>query len=445
MSFFSEQDKEFYHQLSPDIKLDLSGTVFLRLENGETIGLSAYSVADLLNISLNETKNVMREAVRIAISTKIQDAIELSNILIGIIDLVEDGELGHHSSFPTASIPNYERQSLISLKDIAQSLQITTEFAKELFHEYKRPISDEADLKNFMEFVASYLVNNHGGAMPQDVRKIHVKKSKPTQPVEFTPERINKILAQEAPKELRAETEFDKEIHIYELKNILAKLLDISPEDAGIIVSSPENLQEFMYLSTIAEATDLLESAYKGNYKPLIDLVEERIISFLQESSQDASEQTSSPPLTEEQENTLGKKISFTDEPSDILDPSELIGDLAGGTIEVKTPEITQLPESITGQLKLCFALRGRVTSKSMSDIFRNMGCEISQTLAKFIIENGKYGAEEGENTKRIITESQLNRLIKDIEESGGLKSFISFYLKRVNEQVHTMFYGKPR
>ena len=89
--------------------------------------------------------------------------------------------------------------------------------------------------------------------------------------------------------------------------------------------------------------------------------------------------------------------------------------------------------------------VRGRMTAKSLVEILHMWGTDISQSLARFIIEEGKYGGAAEEDKKRIISTESLERMIADITKKGGIRPFIKVYLQMVNEQVNNMFYGGGR
>jgi hypothetical protein len=329
-------------------------------------------------------------------------------------------------------------------------LGITFDFAQKLFHEYKQPISDESDLSQFMEFVTHYLNQNHAGKIPDTVKHIHVQKSKLKPSKDFTPEHINTILAQEAPKELRSDKEIFSEQAMQKARLIIGNLLDMQNDEAILILQSAGNLQEFLRLNTLGEAEDIIEGIYNNNFDMLTNAIEARISGLYSSISDSEIHDVLS-------ENGGESSIISDTDPSDIstddaIDGIVLHDDLSDDTesetaeTQTETPTAAEplpdLPETLAGKLSLCFSLRGRVTGKSLAEIFNFHGLTISNDMASFIIEEGEYGGVTDSDKSKITDIAQLNRMIEDIQNAPSLKDFTKKYMKLINDQVQNMFYG---
>ena len=83
-----QPDEEFFQSFGEQVKLDAAGNVFIHLKNQEVIGLSPLSLSELLKVPILEAKDVMKEAVKIAVESDIQSASEMSNILMNIMDII---------------------------------------------------------------------------------------------------------------------------------------------------------------------------------------------------------------------------------------------------------------------------------------------------------------------------------------------------------------------
>lgn len=99
------------------------------------------------------------------------------------------------------------------------------------------------------------------------------------------------------------------------------------------------------------------------------------------------------------------------------------------------------LPNNLSDMLRMAFGVNNRVTAKTLAKSFEMFDIEISQSLARFIIEEGGYGGE-APNSHRIMDTEQLEVLIKDIEETGSLKDFVKHYLEKINNDLKSMLTG---
>jgi hypothetical protein len=99
------------------------------------------------------------------------------------------------------------------------------------------------------------------------------------------------------------------------------------------------------------------------------------------------------------------------------------------------------LPDNLPDMLRYVLKLKERITAKSLSESFKIFGVDISQALARFIIEEGRYGGE-APNNNRITQMSMVEKLIDDIEKESDLKSFVKIYLTKVNDDLKSMIAG---
>ena len=436
-----QPDEEFFQSFGEQVKLDAAGNVFIHLKNQEVIGLSPLSLSELLKVPILEAKDVMKEAVKIAVESDIQSASEMSNILMNIMDIIDQ-----EKAEAEGKLPAFIEDSLLSIEDIGEILDVHNDFAEKVFRAYKHVINSEEDLEKFTDFFASYLHEHHMGQFPKEADRNYQEDDNTS----FDSQKIDNILAQEAPQELRSEEELLKEQYTKEAKATLTELLSITKDDAQNILENPAHLQELLALDTQNQAEKIIRNALNGNQAPLLEALNSQSNNLLGQLSDHAIRDVLDPSmdLSQYQQTTpssdaeiLPRDTSPQNVSEIIDDPispppenAETISDDDAGTDE-------DLPETLEETLRLCFSLRQRITSKSLAEIFDIWGTDISMALGRFIIEEGKYGGE-GENTKRIVSEEQLERMISDIAAAGDLKTFIRKYLKMVNDQVQSMYYG---
>ena len=443
MPFYTAQEQEYLTSLGKNVTCDDTGTVFLHFANHDVLGLSPATLCSLLDVNITQAKEILKKSIEIAVISEIENTAQMSNIIMNVAEMIENQDAQYD-----ANTPDYQRKSLLSLRDIAETLGITFDFAQKLFHEYKQPISDESDLSQFMEFVTHYLNQNHAGKIPDTVKHIHVQKSKLKPSKDFTPEHINTILAQEAPKELRSDKEIFSEQAMQKARLIIGNLLDMQGDEAILILQSASNLQEFLRLNTLGEAEDIIEGIYNNNFDMLTNAIEARISGLYNNISDTEIHDVLGDNSTEASvADTEQSDISADDVIDGIVLHDDLSDDTESETAETlaETPTaepLPDLPETLAGKLSLCFSLRGRVTGKSLAEIFNFHGLTISNDMASFIIEEGEYGGVTDSDKSKITDIAQLNRMIEDIQNAPSLKDFTKKYMKLINDQVQNMFYG---
>ncbi|MEM6602437.1 MAG: hypothetical protein AAF621_00145 [Pseudomonadota bacterium] len=412
-----QQDFSSITALSDKVTVDEMGHVVLRLGGEEVIGLSVDSLCHLLKINPDEAFIVMREAIKIAIESEIQSADQMSGILVHVMDMLDEAKVDGN---PVTEIPIYQIHSILSIKDIAEILEVTIEFAGRIFHAYKRPIQSEEDLQGFIDFMSSYIETHHNGQIPGSAKIIHSSAEG-----EMSQDYIDVILAQKPPEELMPEEERLALQYYREARAAICELLKVTENDADIILSDSHVLKEFFNLTDVSEADYILDRALSGDLEPLLLKLNNRMANLFEDISDNTIKDVLNPDLGD----TAFQRSSA----SEHMEAAEIAKKQAEADVTT--------PDNLNDTLRLCFELRGRVTSKSLSDICDMWGVEISAALGRFVIEEGKYGGH-GESSKRIIDIHQLERLIKDIENAGDLRNFIRKYLKLVNDQVQTMYYG---
>lgn len=488
----NSKDDDYYKSLAPHIETDGEGGVFIRLKNSDFIGLSVEPLSKFLKLSLEKSALIMKEAIKVAVSSDIETAEQMTNILLTLVDILEDYEDVNTIESVDELLKDLSPRgvySLLSPKDLSEILDVKMEFAVELFDAYQGVITNDDELERFLKFISDYLDKKYAGEIPLDARKKGIIQDSvlPFKEKElFDEQKITEILAQEAPIELRPESQIladKRQKYFTDARNAVSELLDVSLEDANIIISSADNLQEFLHLDDIKDAQTILETALEGNLAPLLEAVQMRADSLL--DTQNTIQDVLAPEEASEEDSTSLESQSVQDQ----ISPSENTGTREGEnttsskeiekqavaeakgetkSIAQKEESVTEarketsppssssesskqeapkeeLPKTLEDTLRLCMEVRTRVTAKSLVEILHMWGTDISQSLARFIIEEGKYGGTEEEDKKRIISTDSLERMIADIAKKGGIRPFIKVYLQMVNEQVNNMFYGGSR
>ncbi len=306
-----------------------------------------------------------------------------------------------------------------------------------------------------------------------------VESDKRTEARPFTDERLTQILTSETGAAGAEKT--PEEIEIDRKKKILAKVceifaerLEITTEDVSYILEDPENFAVIAGIDNPQEAERILNDTLNGKIDEALAYIERN------RSADNEPEATTAPPqaqVSATEEVTLSEPVKQSaphteiepeepkKKPLSVKDPIPNVPPLTEAEItkmqeekqesakhaesdpqqeefaDQEEPETVKIPmpDSVAESLRLCMKMRGRVTSKSLTEIFKNFGSDISTSLAKFIIEEGGYGGE-GAEKKRIVSEEELNRMIDDI--GTDLRGFLRVYLQKVNEQVKNMLYG---
>ena len=284
------KDDDYYKSLAPYIETDGEGGVFIRLKNSDFIGLSVEPLSKFLKLSLEKSALIMKEAIKVAVSSDIETAEQMTNILLTLVDILEDYEDVSTIESVDALLKDLSPRgaySLLSPKDLSEILDVKMEFAVEVFEAYQGVITNDDELEKFLKFISEYLDKKYGGEIPLAARK-NVIAQDPTLPFKekelFDEQKITEILAQEAPIELRPESQIladRRQKYFTDARNAISDVLDVSLEDANIIISSAETLQEFLHLDDIKDAQTILETALEGNLQPLLEAVQIRADSLL--------------------------------------------------------------------------------------------------------------------------------------------------------------------
>lgn len=378
-----QEDIAYYQSLSDKLRVDDKGVVYLTLENSEIVGLSPELLMSLLKISEEDARLVMRQAVEHALSNLVYSGDQMSSLLV---DILQDMEYERNA-------PEYEKNSLLTVDDIAHLGNLSYALVHGIFHQYQKAIRSEKDLDQFLDFVNHIIQKEFKGDLSKAIAHYDHRQ-----------DNFDRLLSQTAPEELMPISEQKMLQYYREAQDILCKSLSISQQDADILLGDAQILKEFLHCDDVSKVQNIINKALRGDASFLIT--------------------------------ALGNRA-----PQGVKESKKPIKNLLEETIENKPQP---LPETLEDTLRLAFKMRSRITAKSLCNIFRIKGHSISLALGRLIIDEGKYGTIV-ESKKYITTADGVERLIQDIQQAGGLEKFIEIYLNIVNDKVTEHFYPSKK
>ena len=216
-------------------------------------------------------------------------------------------------------------------------------------------------------------------------------------------------------------------------------------------MSSPQALAHFLDIDDIDVASAVLGEAANGDMQPLLEIIEAKVdemVTNIQEENPvakiDIPEITPQEEMTDTQESLSDSDIKpLFDDNEDNTDTHITQAEQPLTLNEKKPQANTQIsiPSNLPDMLRIGFDIKQRITAKSLSESLKIFGADISQSLARYIIEEGGYGGAPPD-THRITSKDMLEKLITDIAKEESLKSFVKIYLAKVNNDLKSMLSG---
>ncbi len=452
------------------VSRDKDGGILILCSDKQYAGMYPNSLAVMLKCSLEKSRFIIDILEKIAANINLSNFVTINTIIQNLSHIIPDPpEPNSHMIY--LKNPNiFKIKSLISVHDIADILNITDMFAQELMDAFNKAINDEETLEDFLFYANNYMQH----ADPQEISK---KFKKPNDTKElFDSKKIKEILGQKAPPELHAQNlsklmplknpetpekiitknlqpkhlynpsviqdnnetiydayNFKNSPHFIPTCHVIHELLNIDYQDVVLLLSSPQALANFLEINDTKTAKIALDNAAQGNKQSLLEIIEEKINEFINgidtqaEAEAEAEAQAEAQAEAEAQAQAQAQAEAQT--------PEEQNNEDAHNYAHI------ELPENLPDTLRLAYKLKNRITAKSLAESFRIFGVEISQSLARFIIEEGGYGGTPP-NGHRIVTTRMLENLIHDIEKAGTLNEFVKIYLAKVNNDLKSMLIG---
>lgn len=522
-------EKSVMQTQNQKITHDDRGGMYILCNDGEYAGMHPASLSDILECSIDKAQFAMEVLENIVLSLDLDNMEQITDIVFSLANIIPEGLLENEKDidqytqlFQDSITP---QESLVTLDDIAQILEITHEFATELYTKFNQPIHDEKSLEAFLKFIDNYLINNYHDTIPEKHKTLHtndnentkletnISKTHETAKSHMQPEQHRDIFEPVA-QEFRAESLIqpdmpasapqetfqaaddpiitnEEPLDEYYSDNIhlspyftnacetLQDILEIDAEDAALLLTTPETLAEFLEIDLDIVTHDILTETANGNLDPLLQALNDKINLLVEEEDEDDAIQEPSAIEANleinqsiEQVKTQNTHIpeSIQQEPRKIVDVPEneqndtslpIANNLPSPSIQpVEQPDFkalsqqhlahntpppqeeenapAALPDNLSDTLRMAFGVNNRITTKTLVKTFEIFETTISQELARFIIEEGNYGAEEP-NAHRILSIEKCEALIQDIEQQGSLRAFVKIYLEKVNNQLKSM------
>jgi|GEM_PF-6009610 len=483
----------------PIIKHKNGGLYILCADDGY-VGMYSGGISDMLECSLVKANFILEILEKISVKHKVNNKNTITHIIFNLSDKIADPpkskDINQYLSDKTITQPI----GIITINDISEILNITEIFAHELLDNFNKKIYNQNMLNDFLVSVNIYLKRFYQGKIPEHHKKQLSNKN------QFTSEKLEEILRQEAPKELaktvpsldnkpsivskkefpsiealishkenkkpdtpiKNNVEEEKEAQTNEkttfddvklktytvdtftqspffksTSEMFQKFLEINEEEAEFILTTPPALADFFNLKTINAAKEIITEAANGNVEPLLQGLNQSIEGVLK----DIADNTMRRML--EGHNSIMPRISHPDKSTDNNAPSVGNNEEAKSLNQPKSKKdalentkqnIAQEddPQTLSETLLYVFKHNERITAKSLLEVFKTFNSNISKDLARYIIEEGKYGGAPP-NDHRIMDKKMVDKLVFDIEASGTLKTFVKKYLEKINNDLKSM------
>jgi hypothetical protein len=468
-----------------------NGGLFVLCSDGQYSGMYPASLADILKCSMRKSSFIIDIFADIAQDLVIDNQDMITDYIFSLSEIIPDPPDVDNKDEYIKNISHFSNAPLLTIADVAEILDITFEFAKEIYESFYQTLDTEEALQEFLRFVDNYIDEYHNGVIPEAYKNKPLVKS--YQNAYFDNKRIQEILGQQAPDELRADSilqliddvaisnnnplievsenqnttanttanttvtpqvlegniiynaeNFVDSPHFESSCQVIQEVLDISFEESAFLVSSADALARFLEIADIETTTLILNQAAIGNIKPLLETVEAKIDDLLQDiqtKNLESLQITPAPQIEEVPLVALPKALPVTQiQDIEPQEPQEIQNSPNNQAVSEENT-VGALPDNLPDMLRLAFELKERITAKSLVESFKLFGTEISQSLGRFIIEEGGYGGQPP-NSHRIMEQRMVEKLVQDIEKHDNLKAFVKVYLTKVNNDLKSLMAG---
>lgn len=480
-----------------------NGGLYILCHDDNYAGMYPGSLSEILECSLPKANFIIETLEKLSDNLNLKDIDTITDTVFNISKMISDPPSEQDIKELMGDPKLIQPKTLISIEDISEILSVTHGFAQKLYDGFNKPIHNDSTLEAFLSYVDQYLVKNHNDMIPQDFTKTNhaplpeaPEISTLNQTSAFDAKKLDEILNQKAPTELNVSVEIDKKKHqpnntpnkqpiatpqeseivskpskteeqeqqkthtqhsannfekspyFASTSSIIQEFLEIDKEDAELILTSPEALNDFLDLKDTNMAKDILDKAANGDMEALLETMDTRIEGLLRDIADNTMRNilegnTSNPTQSiNVQKNTPQKplisgKFNTASQSEDTPQPSQSPQSPQSSPNQDKD----KIPDTLPDILNFVFEKNNRITAKSLLTSFEMFGVVVSQDLARYIIEEGGYGGNPP-NDHRIMDKKMIDKMVTDINKAGDLKAFIKIYLQKINNDLKSMLGG---